>query len=92
MENQALGVYEFRCEYETVDKRVLGFSRPHIVVKHNNVYEDDIEVVGVWGAVVNTETMVVSQSEKDVVVATCMQRTSGKPAAVSMVFNTGKKA
>lgn len=90
MENQALGVYEFRCEYETVDKRVLGFSRPHIVVKHNNVYEDDIEVVGVWGAVVNTETMVVSQSEKDVVVATCMQRTSGKPAAVSMVFNTDK--
>jgi len=89
------GLHEFRCKYETGDlvqkDDIVGYSRPHIVVKYVAGESGDNSIVPSWGLGVNPGSSIIKESNQEVNVANCRQTTKGYPAPMALKINSGKK-
>ena len=80
---------EFRCEYRREQNGPLvGYSSPHMVVKYEEA-TNDVTVVPQWGLGIDSASPVIQETTKTVNVATCYQRTQGKPAPIALKIKTG---
>ena len=72
-----------RCKYET-DGALMGYSRPHIVLKYDSSVRADITVVPKWGLDVDPQSPVLLESSKRINFASCAQKTNGPPAPMAL--------
>ena len=72
-----------RCKYET-DGALMGYSRPHIVLKYDSSVKADITVVPKWGLDVDPQSPVLLESSKRINFASCAQKTNGPPAPMAL--------
>ena len=89
----AVGLHEFACKYMTGDITqegdLVGYSRPHILLKYTENSSLN-SLVAEWGLAVDTKTFIVQETDEHVNIANCLQKTPGKPAPMALKVTTGK--
>lgn len=88
----AVGLHEFACKYMTGDITqegdLVGYSRPHILLKYTENSSVN-SLVAEWGLAVDTKTFIVQETDEHVNIANCLQKTPGKPAPMALKVTTG---
>ena len=73
----------FRCKYET-GGALMGYSRPHIVLKYDTSAQPSVSVVPKWGLDINPDSPVLLESPKMINFASCAQKTNGLPVPMAL--------